>query len=81
MRTFTIVKVEWEDSTNWRGWRSREKRSDIKPSPCVSAGILVQRNKDVIAVSHSYGEDDFGDTIAIPRKCTKSIEVIARFKK
>jgi len=75
-----IVLVKWEDSANWRGWRNKEQLKDIKPTICYSSGILIKRTKQCIAVSHSVGDGDTGDTMVIPRKCVKDIKIISTFE-
>ena len=82
MRTYKIVKVEWVDSTaspRWRDIRAREKDA---PATCYSAGILVKTKRGSMGVAHSIcpEEADAADTIIIPRKVVKKIEVLSTFK-
>ena len=83
MRTHKIVKVEWEDSTNSPGWRDYNKRKDTEPSTCYSAGILVRTKRGSIGVAHSICPEskDIADTIIIPRKVIKKIEVLSTFRR
>jgi len=82
MRTYKIVKVEWEDTCNYRGWHDRKSRKAFEALPCVSAGILVNVRTGCVGVTHSVTKgDDVGETIIIARKVIKSITVLSTFKR
>jgi len=80
MKTYKIVKVEWEDSVNCRGWRDLGQFRTIGCGPCVSSGILVRTQKGTVGVSHTVGENEIADTMIISRKAIKKIEVLGTFK-
>ena len=81
VKQYKIVVVKWEDSSNWRGWRTiKQCKEYLKPATCYSIWILVKRTKNCIAVTHSLGDGDYGDIMAIPRKCVKSVEIVSTFR-
>jgi len=80
MRTYKIVKVDWVDSCNWRGWRDKKEAIGFTPSTCVSGGILTKTKRGSIGVAHSISEESIGDTVVIPRKCIKGIEILTTFR-
>ena len=81
MKVYKIVKVEWDDSCAYRGWRDAKDREDNKPVGCMSCGILVKTKKGSIGVAHSVAPDeDIGDTIVIPRSVIKKMEVLSKFR-
>jgi len=82
MKTHKIVKVDWEDSCNYRGWRDREEAKEFTPSSCTSCGILIKTKKGSIGVTHSINDQaDPADTMIIPRKVIKKIEVLSTFRR
>ena len=82
MKTHKIVKVEWIDSSNYRGWRDIEKAKENEPSSCTSCGILVKVKKGSIGVTHSMNDvDDIADTMVIPKKAIQKMEVVSTFRK
>jgi len=81
MKTHKVVKVDWIDSTNYRGWRDADNFKDAEPSHCTSCGILVKVKRGNIGVSHSTSDSaDIADTIVISRKAIKKIEVLTTFR-
>lgn len=84
MKNHKIVKVEWEDSCNYSGWRKSPASKSYEPSSCMSCGILVKTKKGSIGVTHSVGDkdnDEVADTMVISRKAIKKIEVIGKFRR
>ena len=82
MKTHKIVKVEWLDSCNYRGWRDIKGAKEFEPSVCMSCGILVKAKKGCIGVTHSINDtDDIADTMVIPRKVIQKMEVVSTFRK
>lgn len=82
MRTHKVVKVEWDDSMSYGGWRGRDDK--LKGANCMSCGILVKVKKGYIGITHSMGDtcnDEIGDVMVIPRHAIKKIEVILTFKR
>ena len=81
MKTHKIVKVEWNDSANHRGWNSLDRAKKFDLILCVSSGILVKVKKGSIGVTHTLdSEDDVAETIVISRKSIRKMEVLATFK-
>ena len=69
-----LVMVEWEDSAFINGWLSRQQAQDCDVSHCVSIGIVVRDDDNVVAIS--LGVSDNGnvcDGISIPKSCIKRI--------
>lgn len=82
MRTHKVVKVEWDDSMSYRGWRDRTDK--LKGAACMSCGILVKAEKGYIGITHSIGatsNDEIGDTMVISKKVITKFEVISTFKR
>lgn len=81
MKTHKIVKVEWNDSCNYRGWRDMNTTKEFRPSTCMSCGILVKTKRGCIGVTHSIdSENEVADTMVIPRKVIQKMEVVSTFK-
>ena len=80
MKTHKIVKVEWNDSCNYRGWNKFSTAEEFDPMPCVSSGILVKVKRGNIGITHSTSNHDVAETIVISRKSIRSIKVIDTFK-
>ena len=82
MKTHKIVKVDWVDSCNYRGWRDIDRAKESEPASCISCGILVKVKRGSIGVTHSMNDEDgIADTMVIPRKVIQKIEVVATFRK
>lgn len=74
------MKVEWEDSTSYRGWRDDAK--ELGPAKCMSCGVLVRVKKGCIGVTHSITDtEEFGGIMIIPRKAIRKMEIISTFRK
>jgi len=80
VRTYKIVKIDWDDSAMHGGWRPESHAREYSPGKCVSGGILVRTKPGSVGVTHSIGESAVCDTIVIPRKAIRSIEVLSTFK-
>ena len=82
MKTYKVVKVEWEDSSTHVGWRRHSETRELDPMKCTSCGLLVKTQKGSIGISTTVAENqDKIDTVVIPRKCVKSIEQIAKIRR
>lgn len=74
MRRRPLVEVEWEDAHHDDGWAgNRPLRT--RGGPCRTAGYMLKRDRRVIVIAHSLGEDpdDHADTLTIPRGCVSRI--------
>lgn len=81
MKTYKIVKVEWEDISGYPAWRDIGDIKKCKPLHCVSVGTLMKGKKGCIALSQSVAENrDAGNTEVIPKHNVVSIEVIGKYR-
>lgn len=78
----TIVEIEWLDSMGYEGWGSRTTRlKDMDDTDSLvhkTAGYLVKKAKDYVAVCHSYGVgvDNVDGVIQIPRRAIRKMTII-----
>jgi hypothetical protein len=68
---FSLVEVEWLDSSFNGGWRSHDTYST--PETCRTVGYLTHKDKDVVNVSMNVSPEQRGETMAIPKKMVKRI--------
>ena len=81
MRTHKIVKVDWEDSASYSGWRDRSDGKRFEVAKCTSCGILVKARRGSIGVTHSIEEGQINGTIVISRKAITKMEVVHTFRR
>ena len=81
MKTYKIVKVEWEDISSYSGWRDIGKVKECTPLRCVSVGTLMRGSKGVVALSQSVSENqDVGTMEIIPKHNVKNMEIIGSYR-
>ena len=75
------VEICWMDICNADGaWLTEAEVLNHTLAECVSVGFLFSKNRNMIKLfsswSHNVDQTDFGDVVAIPAGCIKSITVI-----
>ena len=84
MRTYKIIKVEWEDCQSVTGWLNHKNVRKIGGERVFAAGLQVPAQRGYIGVTNLLDPCDVprvGDTVIIPRKMIKGkIEVLHTFK-
>ena len=73
-----IVLVEWIDSTEVIGWRSRCELPANEPYKAVTVGHLIRQNKKSIMVSATKGVDSKSvcGTMTIPQASITGIKIL-----
>ena len=70
-----IVLVEWEDAAFTGGWHPKS----VTTSQCTTVGYLIEKTKVQVVVALNGCEDGgFGEAMAIPRTCIRSIRRIRK---
>ena len=81
MRTYKIVKVEWDDISSYSAWRDIGDVKKCYPLRIVSVGTLVKGKKGNVAIVQMVAENkDVGATQIIPKHNVKSIETIGSYR-
>jgi hypothetical protein len=82
MKTHKIVRVDWIDPANYGGWKHRSQTREFEPSECISIGILTKVKRGNIGLMQSIDDTEkCAETMVIPRKAIKRIEVLSTFKR
>ena len=68
-----MVLVEWNDSFFTHGWRGKDEFRDLGIAPCVSVGVVVSEDDNKITLVLSMGEENYADSMTIPKGCIKRI--------
>ncbi len=77
MQKFPIVEIEWVDTATLRGWRSLDSHRNSGLLVCKSAGYLIKKTTKEVQIIQSFSEEDqFTESITIPRSCVKSIKIL-----
>ncbi len=71
-----LVLVEWEDSFFTHGWRSKGEFDNLGVAPCVCVGVLVSQTNKSITLVLSLGEENYADSMTIPKGCVKRIRYL-----
>ena len=66
-----IVRVDWQDSCEWNGWRDDTK--DMKPSNCTTIGFMRSDCKNHVIIASSQSDHSHCSHMVIPRGCIKKI--------
>lgn len=69
--TAKAVRVRWRDSTHSTGWIYDHQDSDLR---CVSAGLLVDKNRERIKLALSASGQTYGHYLEIPMESVISIK-------
>ena len=81
MRTYKIVKVEWDDISGYSAWRDIGDVKKCNPLRIVSVGTLVKGKKGNVAIVQMVAENkDVGAAQIIPKHNVKSIETIGSYR-
>ncbi|OGM08831.1 hypothetical protein A2Z67_02380 [Candidatus Woesebacteria bacterium RBG_13_36_22] len=74
-----FVEVHWVDSVSSGQWKSIDgiKKFSSKEFRIVTKGFLIMKNKKVVTIASSIGEDNtYISMIGIPRGCIKKIKFL-----
>ena len=71
-----LVEVKWVDSAFNQGWRLKYD-SDTSISECKTVGYLIKKNKKQLVIAMNVNDDGgYGEAMAIPIECVKSIKKV-----
>ena len=71
------AKVIWHDACGGKtGWLSETSAKKYTPQVCTSYGWLVNKDRNVVTLALSRHNNEYADTLDIPRKMVKSIRFV-----
>jgi len=81
MKTYKIVKVEWDDISAYTAWRNIGEVKDCTPLRCVTVGTRVKAKRGNLAVFQTISENmNVADAMIIPKKNVRKVEVIGTYR-
>jgi hypothetical protein len=75
-----FFEVHWVDSVSSGQWKTIEgvRKFSSKEFRIVTKGFLIMKNKKVVTIASSIGEDDtYISMVGIPRGCIKKIKFLS----
>lgn len=76
-----LIEIEWEDSVTHSGgpWQDKDElKTSAKPAACSTAGYLFHEDDHALTVVLSFGEDEVGVGITIPRSAVLRVHDLGR---
>ena len=81
MKTYKIVRVEWEDISSYSAWRDIKDVKKCEPLKVVSVGTLVKGTRGNVAIVQMVAENkDVGATQIIPKHNVRKMEVVGSYR-
>ena len=71
---FTMLLVEWEDTTSDSKWYDMKVLDKIKPVTVKTVGFFIDNKKHRLKLSHNITADGDADYTVIPWGCIRKVK-------
>lgn len=68
-----VIRVDWQDSCEYAGWREKSDVAEMKPAPCTTIGYLISDCKTHLVLASSICGSSQCSHMSIPKGCITKI--------